>query len=95
LAAPKKPKGAKSDKLWRDAISLAVHRVCAGDESGRKNLAVLAEKLVNKAMEGDVSALKEIGDRMDGKPTQMTEVSGVGGDAIQMDSKIQIIHVKP
>lgn len=36
----------------------------------------LAEKLIEKAREGDVAALREIGDRVDGKPKQETELSG-------------------
>jgi len=35
-----------------------------------KKLAQLADVLVDKALSGDVGALKEIGDRMDGKPNQ-------------------------
>lgn len=65
MAAPKNPKGAKSDKLWRDAIMLAVHRVHKGDD--RKILFRLAERLVTAALDGDITALREIGDRLDGK----------------------------
>ena len=35
-----------------------------------------ARRLVTKAMEGDVTALKEIGDRLDGKPTQAVDLGG-------------------
>lgn len=63
--------GVKSDKLWRDAIHRAVKRVEKGDKD--KRLEKLADKLVAVALEGDVSALKEIGDRLDGKPTQQVD----------------------
>lgn len=33
----------------------------------------IAEKVVQMALEGDMQAIKEIGDRMDGKPTQQVE----------------------
>lgn len=70
MAATKTPPGGvKSDKLWRDAIHRAVKRT----EKGDKWLEKLADKLVAVAMEGDVSALKEIGDRLDGKPTQQVD----------------------
>ena len=35
-----------------------------------KALHLLARKLVDRAMEGDVAALREIGDRLDGRPSQ-------------------------
>ena len=65
---PHNPKPFKSEKIWRNAITLAIHRTKKGE--GTKRLNVLAEALVNKAMSGDVVALKEIGDRLDGKPVQ-------------------------
>lgn len=69
MATPNKTVGPKSDKLWRNAIMLAVNRAAAGGKT--KHLDILARKLIDKAAEGDVSALREIGDRLDGKPTQM------------------------
>ena len=67
--------GHKSDKLWRDAIMLAVK--WEAEKGGKtKKLAQLADVLVDKALSGDVGALKEIGDRMDGKPAQSVALSG-------------------
>lgn len=63
----------KSAKLWRDAIMLAISRP---DETGRKRLRALADKLVDQALDGDVTALKEIGDRIDGKPAQIQILNG-------------------
>ncbi len=36
----------------------------------------MAQKLVERCLEGDIAALREIGDRLDGKPTQAVEYSG-------------------
>lgn len=47
---------------------LAVHE--EDEATGRKKLRALAEKLRDRALEGDITALKEIGDRLDGKPPQ-------------------------
>ena len=67
MAAPKKAVGPKSDKMWRDAIMLAIKR----DPDGKgKHIDKLARTLIAKAADGDVQALKEIGDRLDGKPSQ-------------------------
>jgi len=71
LAAPKRTVGPKSDKLWRDAIMIAVKRDAIG--GGGKYLDKLARALLDKAAEGDVAALREVGDRLDGKPTQALE----------------------
>lgn len=68
MAAPKKAVGPKSDKLWRNAIMLAVNRAAEGEDG--KQLDRLARRLIEKAAEGDVAAMREIGDRLDGKPTQ-------------------------
>lgn len=75
MANPK-PVGLKGEKLWRNAISIALN-----DEdktTKQKKLRVIAEKLVTLAMEGDMQAIKEIGDRMDGKPVQ--GIAGADGD---------------
>lgn len=69
MAAPIKAVGPKSDKLWRQAIMLAVNRV--SQDGKTKHLDILAHRLVKSAAEGDIAALREIGDRMDGKPTQV------------------------
>lgn len=65
--------GRKGEKFWADAVKRAVNRRLEDEEGQPKKLERLADKLVETALNGDVSALKEIGDRLDGKPTQATE----------------------
>lgn len=65
----------KTDKIWADAIRKQVHEYHdAKDENGKvkkiRYLRVLASQLVTAAIEGDMAAMKEIGDRLDGKPHQ-------------------------
>lgn len=55
---------AGKNKPWADAIRRALLA-----EDG-KELRALAQKLIERAKEGDVTALKEIGDRTDGRPVQ-------------------------
>ncbi|MDA1129789.1 MAG: hypothetical protein O2913_14015 [Chloroflexi bacterium] len=76
MAAPNNPRGSKSDKLWRDAIMVAVKRE-TNDADGKpsRKLALLADKLVNEALNGNVVAMKEIGDRLDGKASQEKDVN--------------------
>lgn len=76
---PKGKSGPKSDKIWADAIRRAVHGYHEEkDENGKVRktrwLNKLAENLVVSASGGDTAAMKEIGDRLDGKPHQ--SVSG-------------------
>jgi hypothetical protein len=60
----------KERRLWGDTIN----RVLAQNDS--EKLRKAAETLVDLAMAGDVSALRELGDRVDGKPKQEVEHSG-------------------
>lgn len=62
------------EKPWRDAIRRAVNRRVQGD-GDPKALDKLAEQLVALGMSGDVPAIKEIGDRLDGKPRQESDVT--------------------
>lgn len=76
MAARDNPsKGAKPDKLIRDALMLAANRVHDGDPDGRKKLAIAAAAVVEKAVEGDLAAFKEIADRIDGKAPQSLDVT--------------------
>lgn len=83
------PRGPKSDKVWSDAIRLAVHRYHEEkDENGKvkkvRYLNLLADNLVDAGIKGDVSALKEIGDRLDGKSAQ----------AVNLDAKVEVKAVE-
>ncbi len=70
-----RPRGSLGERLWRDAINLAVREL--RDETTKdgkvkkvRALRLLARKLVDCGLEGDVAALKEIGDRLDGRAMQ-------------------------
>lgn len=68
------PRGGKPDKLMRDALMIALKRE-ATDADGQKTnkLNRIATKLVDLAADGDLGAIKEIGDRVDGRPAQMIQ----------------------
>lgn len=67
----KKPSGPFADKMWREALRRAVLKRA---EQGQK-LDRIADAVVAKAMNGDIAAAKEIGDRLDGKATERHEHS--------------------
>jgi len=80
--------GKRQDSLWADAIRRAIKR---REESNPQALEYLAETLLNKAAEGDMAAMKELGDRLDGKPTQRTELSGPDGEQIPVGMKVSFV----
>lgn len=62
------PSGApKRAKLWKDAIVRAVKR---REEADPQALEKLADKLIAQVEAGDIAAIKEFGDRVDGKVAQ-------------------------
>ena len=79
--------GAKSDKMWRHAIMRAVNRVA--NDGKTKHLDILALRLIKAGAEGDVSALREIGDRLDGKPTTTVEM---GDETIKAIKGIKVTY---
>ena len=62
--APKGNTNATKGTPWRHAINRAIAQ---GDP---EKLRRIADKLLAKAEEGDITAIKELGDRLDGKATQ-------------------------
>ena len=71
MGAPIGNQNAKEGRIWRDALRRAVLA-----EDGAR-LRRIADALVAKAEEGDVPAIKELGDRNDGKVAQPV---GIGQD---------------
>ena len=76
-------RGPKSDKTWADAIKRAVNRYHEEkDAKGKKHkikyINVLADNLVKQGVKGDIQALREIGDRLDGKPKQAVDANHTG-----------------
>jgi len=55
---------------WRDALRKALKDYEASGIKRGQALRKIAEKLVEKALEGDMAAIVEIGNRLDGKPAQ-------------------------
>ena len=64
----------KNNRVWADTIRRALI------QSDGERIRRIAEALLTKAEDGDMAAIKEMGDRLDGKATlaieQTTEISG-------------------
>lgn len=64
----------KNNRLWANTIKRALAQ---GDG---ETLRRIADKLLEKASEGDLQAIKELGNRLDGMPTQ--EHTGADGNPL-------------
>ena len=64
----------KSEKHWRDALRVALMRTDDGADE-RPRIYRIADRLVLMALDGDMEAIKEIGDRIDGKVSQQITVA--------------------
>lgn len=74
MSAPIGNQFATKSRLWRQAIERALGNRSRVDQV--EALDALAEKLLARCDEGDMAALKELGDRLDGKPAQSVTVAG-------------------
>lgn len=87
--------GPKSDKIWADAVRRAVLRRLENEEGKPQKIERLADNLVELGLKGDITAIKEIGDRLDGRPKQTSEVSGPDGGEIPHKLVVETAVVSP
>jgi hypothetical protein len=77
----------RNNRLWADTLKRAL--IQADGEKLRK----IAEALIDKASNGDIAAIKELGDRVDGKAIATQEITGADGKDLPIG--IGISFVKP
>jgi hypothetical protein len=77
MGAPLGNQNARKGKLWTQAIERALDKRSAAGRLAA--LDDIAEKLLSLAEQGEMAALKELGDRIEGKPTERVELSGPDG----------------
>src|SRR5215831_5258769 len=82
------PRGQQRDKPYCEALRMEL--VAAGEDM--KRLREIARIHIEKAAAGDMQAIKELADRLDGRPAQMLEHSGPDSEPI---TKVvnEIVHV--
>lgn len=83
------PNGRPKSKPFKDALQKAIS--AAGDDNEALTRVALA--LLAKAQEGDVPAIKEVADRLDGKATQ--PISGDDENPLKIIQKIETVIVDP
>ena len=77
MGAPVGNKNASAkNREFRDSIKWVMETYENSAIERGQALREVAKTLLEKALEGDMTAIKEIGDRIDGKPQQAIEGSG-------------------
>lgn len=78
-------KGNKPDKLMRDALILELSQEEDDGKGGRiKGFRSVARALVNAGKAGDMQAIKEIDDRVDGRAPQSVQMDVDGTFTIEV-----------
>ena len=86
--------GPKREKPFRDALMLAI-KEAEGQPNHHRALRRVAERLLDEAAAGNVQAMKEIADRLDGKVPQGV-IGGEDGDpSIKVDAAVTMTIVDP
>ncbi len=78
------------EKSFANMLRIAINEA---HEDGNNKLRAVAEALVSKAMTGDVQAIKEVADRLDGKVPQGI-VGDDDADPINIVQRIERIVVR-
>ena len=89
--APLGNQNAARAKIWRAAIVRALEKRSQSRVDGIKEIDALAERLLDLVATGDLGALKEFGDRMDGKPAQAI-VGDEDSPPIQVQGLIDLVR---
>jgi hypothetical protein len=85
--APQGNQNAAKAKVWSAAILRALDRRKPADERIQA-IDELADKLLDKCATGDLAALQELGNRLEGKPAQAI----IGGDDDDPPVRIQKVE---
>lgn len=93
MAARKTASSPKPDKLIRDALLIELQRDSDQIEHGKKikRLRLVARKMVDEALDGNVVAMKEIADRIDGRPAQSVAVEGNSHKPIEHKLTVEFV----
>jgi len=78
--ARRSPPNRRDSAAWTNALRReAFATIANGPDRGRRKIELIARAVVRAAMDGDLHAAKEIGDRLEGRPLQRVEAEGMDG----------------
>ncbi len=72
------------ERLFNDALRVAV--LMKDRDSGKTRIRLIADRLADEAILGNIAAIKEVAERIDGKVPQAV----IGGD--EDDAAIQVVN---
>ncbi len=73
----KRAAGYKGEKVITDSLRRALQRRANG-KSGPRNIELMTQALVKKAINGDIAAIKEVTDRVQGRAVQPHDLGDTG-----------------
>ena len=76
------------EKSFANMLNIAIKEAIEGTD--KTKLRAVADALVKKAMDGDVQAIREVADRLDGKPAQAI----IGGDEDDPPVAVQMVEIR-
>ncbi len=85
VSPPRHPRGQQRDKIYREALRLELADMSEGVDL--KKLRQIARAHIEKAASGDMQAIKELADRLDGKPAQILDLNNPDSNPIR-----KIVH---
>jgi hypothetical protein len=92
VGAPLGNQNAAKGRLFKSAVAAALQEKSRVDQ--KDALQSIANKLIELASSGDLQAIKEIADRLDGKPKQQTELSGPDGGPVETVSRFKLADLE-
>lgn len=90
--APIGNNNAAKAKVWSAAINRALQE--RSRLSQKEALDDLAEKLLSLCDQGDLGALKELGDRLEGKAAQSVKVGGDEDNPFSIVTRIELVPMR-
>lgn len=95
----KRKDGRHKRAVMTDALMLALNRtangIVDGDGKPTKKLSLIADKLVDKAVDGDTQAIKEVFDRTEGKAAQAVILQGDEDNPIETKWTVEFVNAAP
>jgi hypothetical protein len=78
-------------KRWSGAIRRALNEYTDDNVKQGEALLKIAEGIVREAIAGDKDAIREIGNRLDGKPAQALTLSGDSDSPLDVNHKVEFV----
>src|SRR5215468_10854245 len=88
---PRNPRGQQRDKIYREALRLELADMSEGVDL--KKLRQIARVHIEKAAGGDMQAIKDLADRLDGRPAQILDLSDPDSNPTITKIVHEFVHV--